>query len=306
MAKRTLWRAVITPLAAIVLLSGCSRGVDSVETISDVAPISILSTKSLPVSRVVALANGSAEIIAALGYKKILIGRDIASSSSELSSIKVVTSGHQVIPEKILSLNPELVLIDASTGPASALKVLRDSGIKLVTISEAWSTSDIAKKVNEVAAAISATAAGKDLNAAMESFTQSIPVVPQGTSGAFLYLRGGSAIYLIGGKGSGADSLFTAIGVTDVGAQSLQTPFTPISAETLSSLNPDLFLVMTKGLESVGGLQGFLDLPGVAQTKAGRNKAVVAVDDSLLLSFGPRTPALIAALATSINKVITR
>lgn len=306
MVKRTLWRAVITPLAAIVLLSGCSQGVDSVETISDVAPISILSSESLPVSRVVALANGSAEIIAALGYKNILIGRDIASSSSELSSIEVVTSGHQVIPEKILSLNPELVLIDASTGPASALKVLRDSGITLVSISEAWSTGDIAKKVNEVAAAIGATAAGKDLNAAMESFTQSIPVVPQGTNGAFLYLRGGSAIYLIGGKGSGADSLFTAIGVTDVGAQSLQTPFTPISAETLSSLNPDLFLVMSKGLESVGGLQGFLDLPGVAQTKAGRNKAVVAVDDSLLLSFGPRTPALIAALATSINKVITR
>jgi len=306
MAKRTLWRAVIAPLAAVALLAGCSQGVDSVETISDVAPISILSTESLPVSRVVALANGSAEIIAALGYKNILIGRDIASSSSELSSIEVVTSGHQVIPEKILSLNPELVLIDASTGPASALKVLRDSGITLVSISEAWSTGDIAKKVDEVAAAIGAATAGKDLNAAMESFTQSIPVVPQGTSGAFFFLRGGSAIYLIGGKGSGADSLFTAIGVTDVGAQSLQTPFSPISAETLSSLNPDLFLVMSKGLESVGGLQGFLDLPGVAQTKAGRNKAVVAVDDSLLLSFGPRTPALIAALATSINKVIVR
>lgn len=304
MAKRTLWRAVITPLAAIVLLSGCSQGVDSVETISDVAPISILSTEAAPVSRVVALANGSAEIIAALGYKKILIGRDIASSSSELASIEVVTSGHQVIPEKILSLNPELVLIDASTGPASALTVLRDSGIKLVTISEAWSTSDIAKKVDEVADAIGVPAAGSELNAAMQTFAESIPSIPMGTSAAFLYLRGGSAIYLIGGKGSGADSLFRAIGVTDVGAQSLQTPFTPISAETLSSLNPDLFLVMSKGLESVGGLAGFLDLPGVAQTKAGRNKAVVAVDDSLLLSFGPRTPALIAALARSIKEVI--
>lgn len=306
MAMRTLWRAVITPFAAIVLLSGCSQGVDSVETISDVVPISILSTESVPVSRVVALANGSAEIIAALGYKNILIGRDIASSSSELSSIEVVTSGHQVIPEKILSLNPELVLIDASTGPSSALKVLRDSGIKLVTISEAWSTSDIAKKVDEVADAIGVPAAGSELNAAMQSFSESIPSIPTGTSAAFLYLRGGSAIYLIGGKGSGADSLFTAIGVTDVGAQSLQTPFTPISAETLSSLNPDLFLVMSKGLESVGGLSGFLELPGVAQTKAGRNKAVVAVDDSLLLSFGPRTPALIAALAASVNKVIAR
>ena len=306
MSRRTLWRAVCAPFAAIVLLTGCTQTVDSIETISDVEPISILATESSPVSRVIALANGSAEIIAALGYTEILIGRDIASSSSELTSIDVVTSGHQVIPEKILSLNPELVLIDASTGPASALKVLRDSGIRLVTISEAWSTGEIAKKVDEVAAAIGVPTAGSDLNAAMESFAQSTPSIPKGTSAAFLYLRGGSAIYLIGGKGSGADSLLAAVGVTDVGAQRLKTPFTPISAETLSSLNPDLFLVMSKGLESVGGLQGFLDLPGVAQTNAGRNKAVVAVDDSLLLSFGPRTPALIAALATSINKVIVR
>ena len=79
-----------------------------------------------------------------------------------------------------------------------------------------------------------------------------------------------------------------------------------MSAETLSSLNPDIFLVMSKGLESVGGLQGFLELPGVAQTKAGRNSAVVAVDDSLLLSFGPRTPVLIESLAQSINTVLSR
>ena len=301
-----MWRAVCAPLVAITLLTGCSQSVDSIETISDVEPISILATESSPVSRVIALANGSAEIIAALGYTEILIGRDIASSSSELTSIDVVTSGHQVIPEKILSLNPELVLIDASTGPASALKFLRDSGIRLVTISEAWNTGEISQKVDEVAAAIGVPLAGNNLNAAMDTFAQSIPAVPQGTSAAFLYLRGGSAIYLIGGKGSGADSLFTAIGVVDVGAQNLQTPFTPISAETLSSLNPDLFLVMSKGLESVGGLQGFLDLPGVAQTNAGRSKAVVAVDDSLLLSFGPRTPALISALAASVNKVIAR
>jgi iron complex transport system substrate-binding protein len=140
----------------------------------------------------------------------------------------------------------------------------------------------------------------------MDSYTQSVRSVPNGTSAVFLYLRGGSAIYLIGGKGSGADSLLAAAGVQDLGAQNLEVPFTPISAETLSSLNPDIFLVMSKGLESVGGLSGFLELPGVAQTDAGRNSAVVAVDDSLLLSFGPRTPALISSLAQSINAVLSR
>lgn len=303
---RKLWQTFAAPVALITLMSGCSSHVATVETIADVEPVSIAATESAPLTRVIALANGSAEIVAALGYKNILIGRDIASTSSELSSVEVVTSGHQVLPEEILSLNPERVLIDASTGPASALKTLQDAGITLVTISEAWSTADIGKKIDEVAAAIGLPTAGRNLNAAMDSYTERVQSVPQGTSAVFLYLRGGSAIYLVGGKGSGADSLLAAVGVQDLGAQNLKVPFTPISAETLSSLNPDIFLVMTKGLESVGGLSGFLELPGVAQTDAGRNAAVVAVDDSLLLSFGPRTPALIESLAQSINAVLSR
>jgi iron complex transport system substrate-binding protein len=71
----------------------------------------------------------------------------------------------------------------------------------------------------------------------------------------------------------------------------------------LATLNPDVLIVMTKGLESVGGVSGLLKLPGVAQTKAGKNSAVIDVDDSLLLSFGPRTPSLVQQLAIALEKV---
>jgi iron complex transport system substrate-binding protein len=118
-----------------------------------------------------------------------------------------------------------------------------------------------------------------------------------------LYLRGTSSVYLIGGAGSGADSLLTAIGAIDVGAQTLDRPFNTLTAESLAALNPDVILVMSKGLESVGGIEGLLKLPGVAQTRAGKNSAVIDVDDSLLLSFGPRTPSLVDALAKALNKV---
>ena len=58
---------------------------------------------------------------------------------------------------------------------------------------------------------------------------------------------------------------------------------------------------MIGGLESVGGVTGLKKLPGVAQTSAGKNGRVIAVDDSLLLSFGPRTPSLIDKLAVAIK-----
>jgi iron complex transport system substrate-binding protein len=61
---------------------------------------------------------------------------------------------------------------------------------------------------------------------------------------------------------------------------------------------------MTKGLASTGGVKGLIALPGVAQTDAGKSKRIISVDDSLLLSFGPRTPNLILQLRTALEKVV--
>jgi iron complex transport system substrate-binding protein len=71
----------------------------------------------------------------------------------------------------------------------------------------------------------------------------------------------------------------------------------------LAQLNPDVLLVMTKGLESVGGIEGLVKLPGVAQSVAGKRKAIISVDDSLLLSFGPRSYSLLKQMALSVDRV---
>jgi iron complex transport system substrate-binding protein len=255
---------------------------------------------------VIALANGSAEIISAMGYRNILIGRDIASSDPDLESVEIVTSVHQIIPEKILSLSPDLVLIDDSSGPQSALSALESAGITTVLISQAWTLADMEKKVSEVATAIGAEEAGRELQKTLSASGNQATPIANGTKIAFLYLRGTSSIYLIGGRGSGADSLISAIGATDIGAQTLSNPFNPMTSEALARLNPDVFLVMSKGLESVGGVEGLLALPGIKQSSAGKNRAIISVDDSLLLSFGPRTPSLITQLAQSVENVLTR
>jgi iron complex transport system substrate-binding protein len=98
--------------------------------------------------------------------------------------------------------------------------------------------------------------------------------------------------------------LISAIGAVDVGAASLPRPFNTMTAESLATLNPDVIIVMTKGLQSVGGVSGLLKLPGVAQTTAGKNQAIIDVDDSLLLSFGPRTPSLVVALGKKVSAVL--
>jgi iron complex transport system substrate-binding protein len=292
-------------IALALLLSGCAQSpVASTYTISqeNVRSISLTSTPALNVSRVVVLANGVAEIIQSLNAQAIIVGRDISSTEDSLADIPIVTSGHQVLPEKVIALKPDLVLIDASTGPKAAIDTIKAAGISVVETPESWSLKDLPIKVRAVGQAIGAQDQAEEL---VKQLNQSLnaSAVKNSPRVAFLYLRGTSSVYLIGGAGSGADSLLTAIGAIDVGAQTLDRPFNTLTAESLAALNPDVILVMSKGLESVGGIEGLLKLPGVAQTAAGKNSAVIDVDDSLLLSFGPRTPSLVDALAKALLKV---
>ena len=242
--------------------------------------------------RVVALADGAAEIVAALGYQNILVGRDIASTMPALKNIPIDESGMEVSPEAVLSEHPDLVFIDSNTTPATALTTLRQAKITMVMVPSAFTMADILAKESVISKTLGVPKAGKLL----ESQVQALHEPQTGIKVAFLYLRGTASVYLIGGPGSGADSILKADGFIDVGAQQLKYPFNPLNTEELIRLQPDVLLLMTKGLQSVGGINGLVQIPGIAQTPAGEHKRVVTVDDSLLLSFGPRTVPMAKAL----------
>src|SRR5690606_2905312 len=106
---------------------------------------------------------------------------------------------------------------------------------------------------------------------------------------AFLYLRGTAGVYLIGGRGAGSDALIEAIGAVDAGSAAGLTEFRPLTSEGMINAAPDVILVLTAGLKSVGGVDGLVKLPGIAQTPAGRNRRIVDADDGTLLTFGTRT-----------------
>ena len=294
--------ALSATLATTLLLSGCATQKSAVSDISQTSiALPVVRSSEIPsVKRVVALANGSAEIIAALGYSSIVVGRDVASTIPELIKVPIDNPGHTVSIEKILSQKPDLILIDSNTSPATALGTLQKSGIKIIKISDPFNLNGVALKEKEVAAAIGVPRAGRELSQQISQVSYAKSPIKV----AFLYVRGTSAIYLIGGKGSGADSLLSAIGMRDVGAQKLAHPFNAMTAEELISLQPDVLLLMTKGLQSVNGIDGLISLPGIAQTPAGKNRAVVTVDDSLLLSFGPRSVALLPMLRSAIERAV--
>jgi iron complex transport system substrate-binding protein len=116
----------------------------------------------------------------------------------------------------------------------------------------------------------------------------------------FLYMRGNAGVYYWFGKGSGADDLIAALGGEDVASEKGLSGMKPLNAEGLVKSEPDLYLMMTLGLKSVGGVDGLMKVPGVADTSAGLNGCVVDMSDYEILSFGPQFPSTLRALGTAI------
>lgn len=265
----------------------------------DIAPLGAPGPETP--QRIVSLATGVGETLVALGVGDRVVGRD--ETSEVPATAEVVTEAHSVSAERVIALDPDLVIVDARTTPPEALAQIEAAGARVVEVPEAWTLADMAPRTEAIAAAIDVDPAG--LLATLPAGANPQSPAPDAPRVAFLYLRGTSAIYLLGGQGSGADALITAAGGRDAGAQSGLEAFTPLTAEALVSLDPDVLLVMTGGLQSVNGMDGLLGLPGVAQTTAGREGRVVAVDDEVLLSYGPRTGALVDLLRTALAQVMS-
>ncbi|MCJ1677602.1 ABC transporter substrate-binding protein [Streptomyces sp. APSN-46.1] len=258
--------------------------------------------------RVVPLTGSLNEIVHTLGLGPRVVARDITATFEQAAPLPVVTRGHEVSAESVLSLRPTLVLAETTSGPAEAIRQIRDAGIPLLIVAPAKSLDDVPKRIDAVAGALGVEDAGTRLNQrTAERIAAARKGIPAAAAAAkkprvaFLYLRGTASVYLMGGSDSGAASLLEAAGAVDTGTESgLGKDFTPITSEALAAAAPDALLVMSKGLDSVGGVSGLVKIPGVAQTPAGMDRRVVTVDDGVLLNYGPRTDQVLASLITQL------
>ena len=77
--------------------------------------------------------------------------------------------------------------------------------------------------------------------------------------------------------------------------------FKPFTPEAVVAAAPDVLLMLARGLDSLGGVEGLLKLPGIALTEVARQRRIVAMDDLYLSSFGPRLGAAVKDLAIHLH-----
>ncbi|MCR6711467.1 MAG: ABC transporter substrate-binding protein [Demequina sp.] len=261
-------------------------------------------------SRVVAIdiAGSIADTIWALGLSDALVGHDVAASypGSELTPV-ITGNGHSVNAESVLELKPTLVITDGSVGPTSAIDQLRDAGVTVVYVENVSSFDGAAQLARDVSQVLGAPDAGETVAASLAKQVDEVRAQVAAIAPAkplrmvFLYLRGSASVYYVFGEESGADQLIEALGGLDAAGEAGIKGSQPLTDEAMLSTDPDVILVMTDGLSSVGGVDGLLaDFPAIALTTAGENRRVVDMADTQILSFGPRSAAVIDGLARAI------
>ena len=250
--------------------------------------------------RIVSLDGGVTEILFALGMGDRLVGRDISTTFAEAEKIPLLTKAHDISAESVLSVRPDLVIASELIGPPEAKASIEAAGVPVVTMNPVVAVDGVGDRIRAVGELAGVAPAAEELAAGLDEELDEVAAAPAGAEAplvAFLYVRGSAGVYLMAGPGSGVDSLIEASGATGASAKiGLSDPFTPLTSEALVKAQPDVILVTTTGLESVDGVAGLMQIPGVAQTPAGRSGRVVTMEDGLLFSFGVRTPEVVGSL----------
>ena len=292
--------------------------IDPVDGPEPVLPVTVTDNQGTEVeitdiSRILPLDlyGTTSRMVFELGLGDNVIGRDVSSSFDEIADRPLVTTnGHELSAEAILDLNPSVLITDTSLGPWDVVLQMRDAGIPVVVVDADRGLDNITSLTMSVAEALGVPERGAKLAERIEAETATSiagveTIVPtdlnQELRTLFIYARGQAGIYYIFGEDSGADSLIEAAGGYDVSSEIGWSGARPANDEAIISAQPDVLLMMTKGLESVGGIDGLIEqCPALANTPAGQNRRVIAMPDEQILSYGTRTPAVLNALAVAL------
>lgn len=306
-----------------------ARDVSYAPYVGDVTPVTDSAEPALPVgltdadgnevtvsdvSRIIPLdiSGTLSRTLAGLGLRGNIVGRSVSSMEPSLADLPVVThGGHSISAESVLNLHPSLVVLNRSIGPEDAVQQIRDAGVPVVMLEDPeYSPESVRESITTVADVVGLPDEGKELadraaDEADQARSAIADLASTATGGtplraAFLYARGDGGVFYVLGPDSGTSELIEGLGAVDVAKENGITDMAPANAEALAKLDPDVFVMMSAGLDSTGSVDGLLGRPGIAQTTAGEHRRILAVPDSQALSFGPQTGEMLLAAASAL------
>ncbi len=271
-------------LAAFVVAAGCGRGDAHAGT------------------RVVAVSKQINEFLYGIHAESVLVARDLTSIfPPQIKSLPSVGYHRALSAEGIISMRPTMLLTDGNVGPEPVLAQVRKVGIPVVTLPPG-STSDSAQLLMSKLGQMfhherDADSVIAQWNADMAATLADTLTWATGAKPRVMVMHMGQVAnnYLALKRGTPADQLIRWAGgvnaVDSVGGMMRLTP------ELIAKAAPDIIIATDVGFDRLGSAEKFAEMPGVAETPAGKARRIFRIDETELMYYGPRTAASLHKIA---------
>lgn len=254
-------------------------------------------------AKFISIGGALTEIVYALGAEKQLIARDTTSNYPiEAQKLPDVGYMRNLSPEGILSLEPEAILLDQGSGPASTIEILENAAVPMVEVPEHFSQEGIREKISKIGHALhKETEAQALIKKVDDEFAENNALLKKSknTKRILFILTVQNGRIMAAGKNTAADGIIKLAGATN--AIEGYNGYKLVTDEAIIEAAPDLVLMM--GHAGVSATpDDIYNIPAIQTTPAYKNRSVKQMDGLYLLGFGPRTPLAVREVITALNK----
>jgi len=258
--------------------------------------------------RIVCVSKQLTEILFALGQGDKIVGVDLSSTyPPETKNITTVGYHRMLSAEGIISLNPTVVYYnggtDASIGPESVIKQLKDVGIPLKEY-PGTPTIDSTKMLirllaKEFGVEPKAEEICNKLDADMKKAEDKVKTYTTKPKVLVIhYGRASNNYFVMGNKGNQNNMIVWAGGINAVDTSG----FKLLSSEIIVKSQPDVILATDFGYDRLGSEDKFVELPGINLTPAAKNHRIYRIEEHDLIYPGPRTGENVSKIIELIHK----
>lgn len=278
----------------VLIASGCTG-----EQEETTARLEDSKHEKVETTRIVSLNGSVSEILAELGLGDQIVGTDVTSTYPEfIAALPKVGHSRNISVEGVFSLDPTIIIGTANDIDPTTKEQFEAAGAKIILMEQEYSLEGTKTLINEVAIPFDKTEEANALKNKVEADLKVVTPVDDMPKVLFVYARGAGTLMVAGDETQMKTAIEMAGGINAIEGF---TGFKPLTAEAVVEANPDYILMFSSGLESLEGENGLLQVPGIAQTKAGQEKKFITMDGQYLSGFGPRLGKAIQELAEALK-----
>lgn len=277
----------------ISLLSGCGAPKSAETEKSTAVSVTDMMGRQInldrPASKVVVLTASDCEIIYALGAGDAVIARgEYCNYPEEALNVTEVSSGGETNIEQIISLKPDVVMMDTMAQTVEQVQALENAGIP-VLVNNAKTIDEVYKSIEIIGKMVGKETEASGMVSEMKKSFDKITASADKNSGKTVYFEVSPLEYGLwtAGKGTFMDEIATMLGVTNIFSD--VSGWAEISQEQVIERNPDYIVTIYMGIDGQQSpTEEIMSRKGWENVKAVASGNVETINSDEISRPGPR------------------